>query len=119
METKMTNTAKSIIVPNRPGIFRTVFLYVGQGDSTLLVIPDRTDYKFMLVDSHRENSSEGLDLLKLLKDLLGNEGKHLDYYVNTHPHSDHLGLIKEIHDEIGICQVWDSGHKPGDKHKTC
>ncbi|MBU2622569.1 MAG: MBL fold metallo-hydrolase [Proteobacteria bacterium] len=114
----MTNTAKNIIVPNKPGIFRTVFLYVGQGDSSLLVIPDGSDYRFMLIDSHRENSAGGIDLLKLLKDLLGEDGKPLDYYVNTHPHTDHLGLVKEIHEEIGINQIWDSGHKPGGDHKA-
>lgn len=40
--------AEKIIKPNKPGIFRTIFLYTGQGESTLLVIPTGTtveDYK--------------------------------------------------------------------------
>ncbi len=53
---------------------------------------------------------------RLLGDLL--EGKEeLDVYINTHPHSDHLGAIKEIYKEIGIKQLWHSGHKPGGEHK--
>ena len=35
----MPNAAKEVIIPKEPNIFRT-FLYVGQGDSTLLAAPD-------------------------------------------------------------------------------
>lgn len=42
--------AEKIIKPTKPGIFRTVFLYTGQGESTLLVIPTGStveDYKYV------------------------------------------------------------------------
>jgi hypothetical protein len=48
----MSNKAKEIIVPNEKGVFRVVFLYVGQGDSTLLVVPNGDEYKYVLIDSN-------------------------------------------------------------------
>ena len=33
------NYAQDIIIPKVNSVFRTIFLYVGQGESTLLVIP--------------------------------------------------------------------------------
>jgi len=113
----MANVAKEVIIPAEPNIFRTVFLYVGQGDSTLLVVPDQGSYKYVLIDSNFDESSGGIDLVRLLKDLFKGQKTVLDAYVNTHPHKDHLGKVKEIYEEIGIHQVWQSGHKPGGEHK--
>jgi beta-lactamase superfamily II metal-dependent hydrolase len=112
----MPNKAKEVIVPDKR-VFRIVFLYVGQGDSTLLVIPDGDDHKYALVDSHQDESSGGIDILKLLTDLFKDEARGLDVYINTHPHKDHLGLVKQIKDKIGIEELWHSGHKPGGDHK--
>lgn len=50
----MSNKAKEIIIPNRSGVFRIVFLYVGQGDATLLVVPDGPAYQYVLVDSNHD-----------------------------------------------------------------
>lgn len=113
----MSNKAKEIIVPKQTHVFRIIFLYVGQGESTLMIVPEGENYKYVLVDSHQDDSFGGVDLLKLLKDLLKEVKGGLDVYINTHPHKDHLGLIKKIYDEIGIKQVWHSGHKPGKDHK--
>lgn len=110
----MSNVAKDIIIPNESGIFRSVFLYVGQGDATLLAIPDGDEYKYMLIDSNIDKENEGIDLVKMLKDLLGDS--ELDVFLNTHPHEDHLAGIKDIYEEIGIKEIWHSGHKPGKKH---
>lgn len=92
----MSNTAKNIIIPKVQGIFRAIFLYSGQGESTLFVIPDGTDYIYALIDSNIDESSGGIDILELLKDLLGEDGRELDLYINTHPHQDHIGLIKKF-----------------------
>ena len=106
----MKNLARSIIVPATAGVFRTVFLYVGQGESTLLVIPDGTQCKYMLVDTNADTKNGGIDIARLLGDLLD---KKLDVFVNTHPHSDHLRGIKRVYETVGIEEVWHSGHKPG------
>lgn len=113
----MSNTAKDIIVPQEPHLFRIVFLYAGQGDSTLLVIPDGEKYQYALVDSNNDEKAGGINITKLLKDLLNEDGKKLDLYINTHPHKDHIAKVKEIYDEIGINELWHSGHKPGGDHK--
>ncbi len=41
----------------------------------------------------------------------------LHYFVNTHPHKDHIGGIKRIASTVNIAEIWHSGHKPGGKHK--
>lgn len=113
----MSNKAKEIIVPDEPNIFRTIFLYVGQGDSTLMAVPEGNEYKYVLIDSNHDESAGGIDILMLLKDLFSGKDEGLDVYINTHPHKDHMGRVKEIYEEIGIKQLWHSGHKPGGEHK--
>ncbi len=114
----MANKAQEILIPGE-GVFRTVFLNVGQGDSTLLIIPDGTGHKYVLTDSHQDDKKGSIDIIKLLEDLLEGQKRKLDIYINTHPHKDHLGKVKEMYEnkKIGIKQVWHSGHKPGGDHK--
>ena len=112
----MGNKAKEIIIPEK-GVLRIIFLYVGQGDSTLLVVPSEEEHKFVLVDSNQDDSLGGINIVKLLKDLFKDEDRKLNVYINTHPHKDHLTGIKDIYNEVGIEQLWHSGHKPGGEHK--
>lgn len=107
------NDARDIIIPKTQGVFRTVFLYVGQGASTLLVVPNGQSWKYMLVDTSTDIERGGIDTPKLLEDLL-DDG--LDIFVNTHPHNDHLKGITNINERTAIKQVWHSGHKPGKDH---
>lgn len=109
------NIAKQIILPG-PHVFRIVFLYVGQGESTLLVVPDGESHKFVLIDSHEDSSAGGIDIVRLLKDLFEGDRRGLDVFINTHPHKDHVGRVKDIYNKIGIRQIWHSGHKPGGEH---
>jgi len=113
----MSNVAKETIIPNESGLFRVIFLYVGQGDATLLVVPDGSSYQYVLVDSNSDDVSGGIDILAMLKDLFEKENNGLDLYINTHPHTDHLAKIKDIYNDVGIDQLWHSGHKPGSDHK--
>ena len=110
----MANKAQEVIIPNQ-GVLRFVFLYVGQGDATIMVIPDGPDFKYVLVDNNIDKSAGGIDTLKLLTDLFKGGGK-LDVFMNTHPHCDHTEGIEAIHKEIGVEEVWHSGHKPGKNH---
>jgi beta-lactamase superfamily II metal-dependent hydrolase len=112
------NIAQSVIIPHQTDIFRMIFLYVGQGDSTLCVIPDNGTWKYLLIDSNVDVKSGGINLVSMLKDLFINNGERnsLDVFVNTHPHNDHLSAIKDIYNEVGIRQIWHSGHKPGKEH---
>lgn len=89
------------------GTFRTVFLYVEQGDATLMMIPDGEQHKFVLIDSNK--SENGIDIPSLLKGKISN-GELV--FINTHPHKDHLKGIDEIHKAITIGEIWHSGHLP-------
>lgn len=114
----MSNIAERVIKPQKAGVFRTVFLYTGQGESTLLVIPTGSgvdDYKYVLIDSDRDKERNEIDLVELFKDLFKNKGS-LEVFINTHPHNDHIGGIKEVYDETKFKEVWHSNHKPGKKH---
>jgi len=110
----MSNTARDILIPSDTTIFRIAFLYVGQGDATLLVVPDSGVFRFLLVDTNVDKEHGGIDMVALLKDLLDDK---LGAFINTHPHSDHVRGVKAIHDAVGIQEVWHSGHVPGKAHK--
>jgi competence protein ComEC len=107
----MASTAKDIIIPPA-GVFRVVFLYVGQGDAAILVIPDGAKFKYALLDNNIDRSAGGIDTAKLLKDLLDGYGK-LDVFMNTHPHADHTEGLEAINEKVGVKEVWHSGHNPG------
>ncbi len=110
----MSNVAQDVIIPQKSSIFRTIFLYVGQGEATLLVVPTGKSYQYILIDSNIDKENEGIDLKKMFKDLLGKSA--LKVFINTHPHTDHIRGLKDIYDEIGISEVWHSGHKPSKEH---
>lgn len=115
----MQNTAERVIKPAKAGIFRLVFLYTGQGETTLLVIPTgngKDDYMYVLLDSDLDKEPNEVNLVDMFKDLFKTSGE-LELFINTHPHNDHIGGIKEIYDEIGFKEVWHSNHKPGGDHK--
>jgi beta-lactamase superfamily II metal-dependent hydrolase len=113
----MAIVAQSIILPP-PRVFRTVFLYVGQGESTLLAVPDGDRHKIVLVDSNEDGEgNNGIDIVKLLEDLFRDTQDRLAAYVNTHPHRDHFDGVRKIYDAVGIDELWHSGHKPGGDHK--
>lgn len=113
----MSTTAQEILIPPQSGIMRVVFLYVAQGDATLIFIPYGAGYLTMLVDSNQGRKHGGINLVNLLQDLFkGQSEGGLDYFVNTHPHLDHAGGLDEIQDAVEIRNVWHSGHDPGRNH---
>jgi competence protein ComEC len=114
----MSNTARNMLLPPASDLMRVVFLYVAQGESTLLFIPSGASHQTMLIDSNQGRKHGGINLVTMLQDLFEsrtNDG--LTYFVNTHPHSDHAGGLDEILDAIPIGNVWHSGHNPGKNHE--
>jgi competence protein ComEC len=113
----MLTTAQEILLPPQLSMMRVVFLYVGQGESTLVFVPSNGSHLAMLIDSNRDRKNGGIDLVRLLKDLIQKPGpQRLNYFVNTHPHMDHAGGLDEVQDAIDIQNVWHSGHHPGRAH---
>jgi competence protein ComEC len=117
----MPTLAEDIILPPSRFTFRTIFLYVGQGDCTLLVIPDgQGGSRFLLVDINVGAAQGGIDVVRLLEDLLPKENGMpvLDVFVNTHPHNDHLCGIGELRARIRVREIWHTGFTPSDRHQT-
>lgn len=116
----MTTTAERMLKPKDTTIFRTAFLYVGQGDATLHVIPNgQGGFLYALTDINRDAKCSGLDVVKLLEDLLPKvDGKPvLDLFINTHPHNDHLCGLDELQKRIAVREVWHTGFEPSNKHE--
>jgi beta-lactamase superfamily II metal-dependent hydrolase len=75
------------------------FLDVGQGDSELIHLPDGEN---ILIDS----GDRGAHTV----DLLNNYGvKQIDLIIATHPHSDHIGEMRDVMAAVKVREFWDSG----------
>lgn len=90
--------------------FRDVFksgiqlysIYVGQGDSSLLIFPDKTT---LLVDTGTEEYSNAF--CKELKTILShNDINQIDYLVLTHPNADHIGGAMELLETFDVKVVY-------------
>jgi len=117
----MTTTATAILIPPDPSVFRVVFLYVGQGESTLLIIPtEGGNPKFLLADINRDATRGGLDVVRMLEDLLPRPTKQpsLDVFLNTHPHNDHFCGVDELRKRITVGEVWHTGFTPSNRHEA-
>lgn len=113
-------TAKDLLMP-AAGAARVVFLYVGQGESTLIIAPDGTGFRYMLVDIKRGDAHGGMDVVAMLEDLLPRDDHDkpvLDAFVNTHPHGDHIGGVAQLREKITVREVWHSGFEPSEHHQS-
>lgn len=77
---------------------KVTFLDVGQGDSTFIELPND---QCMLIDAAEPEYSE--EILSYIQE----EGyDRIDYLVATHPHSDHIGGMSEIVEDLDIGAVY-------------
>lgn len=115
----MVNVAKDVLWPTDSKILvRVAMLYVGQGDSSIVLMKDGSDYKVLVVDINKDKEGAGgIRVPRLMKDLLAHKRGKLDVFVNTHPHNDHLDDITELSENVDINAVWHSGHVPGKEHR--
>ncbi len=116
------SVASDILGPLADDTMRVVFLYVGQGESTLVLMPNGAGgHLSMLIDSNRGASLKGIDLPRFLADALPSRtaaGRpRLDIFANTHPHNDHLSGLDELSKAVEVGAVWHSGHKPSSAHE--
>ncbi len=71
---------------------------VGQGDSSFIELPDGTT---LLIDAGER------DYGKQVVDYIGNLGyKRVDYLVGTHPHSDHIGGLQYVVEQLQIGKIY-------------
>ncbi len=90
--------------------FEVTFIDVGQGDCTLIRLPDG---EYMLVDVYR-CPGHGIDAFKLLDAVMPDNGdgrKRLKYLVITHAHDDHITGIGDLHDRYAIEWLWAPQHE--------
>jgi competence protein ComEC len=75
------------------------FLDVGQGDSELIQLPDG---ETILIDS----GDRGAPTVELLRRY---GVKELSLVIATHPHSDHIGEMRDVMRAFKVLEFWDSG----------
>lgn len=73
-------------LPAYSGSYQVHFVDVGQGDSELIITPNK---KTILIDG----GEQGTGIVSYLKSIGVNQ---IDVMVNTHPHSDHFGGLVDI-----------------------
>jgi competence protein ComEC len=94
---------RQMISTTRPGELGIVCLDAGQGDASIVRLPNG---KVMVVDCNVESSPE--NIVKYLKD---SGIKKIDYLVITHPHQDHMSGTKDIADNFDVGEVWITDYK--------
>lgn len=93
-----TNQSQNITAPNELTI---VFIDVGQGDSTLLMMPNK---KTILIDGGEREKSQSISAILLEYNIT-----KLDVIIATHPHADHIGGLIDIMNGVAVGRVLDSG----------
>jgi beta-lactamase superfamily II metal-dependent hydrolase len=98
----LANSSARITPEIQPSQNLTIaFINVGQGDSTLVILPNG---KTLLIDGgDHENSG------RVLATLQQYNLSHIDVVVATHPHADHIGGLTDVIKNVGVGQVIDSG----------
>ena len=104
-------------IPSRPhlhaGVMEMTTIDVGQGDSILLITPDR---RALLIDAGGlpQWMHSDFDLgEQVVSSYLWNRGiDHLDVVVITHPHADHLGGMPAVIANFHPRELWMSIDQP-------
>ncbi len=86
---------RQITVPD--GEMAVHFLDVGQGDCSLIVMPNG---KTVLIDASTKDEGDSI-----LEYLSYQRVTRIDYFVLTHPHADHIGSAKEIVENLNIGKI--------------
>lgn len=84
---------------------KLMFLQVGQGDATLLILPNQ---KTVLIDGGPHEAGE-----VIMNKLIEKGIKRLDLVVSTHPDMDHIGGLIPIIQQVPVAMVLDSGKPYG------
>lgn len=79
-------------------LLKVHYLDVGQGDSIFIELPNN---ETMLIDAAETYQSE--NIINYLKNL---NYQKIDYVIGTHPHTDHIGGLKDIINTFEIGKIY-------------
>lgn len=79
-------------------LLKVHYLDVGQGDSIFIELPNN---ETMLIDAAESYQSE--NIINYLKNL---NYQKIDYVIGTHPHTDHIGGLKDIINNFEIGKIY-------------
>ena len=79
-------------------LLKVHYLDVGQGDSIFVEVPNN---ETMLIDAAESYQSE--NIINYLKNL---NYQKIDYVIGTHPHTDHIGGLKDIINTFEIGKIF-------------
>lgn len=74
------------------------YIDVGQGDATFIELPNNES---LLIDAGEKEYED-----KVLSYIENLNYDRIDYVVGTHPHSDHIGGLKKVIDNLGVGKVY-------------
>lgn len=94
-EENISENSKNVSNENKMQIH---FLDVGQGDSIFLELPNQ---ETMLIDAGESNQSS-----KIIHYIENLGYRKIDYVIATHPHTDHIGGLKEIIETFEIKSIY-------------
>ena len=105
----------SIPLANSATGLRVDFLSVGQGESTLIRLPDM---RTILIDGGGSLTDNNWDLgRQLLLPVLRKSGvRKIDIVVLSHSHPDHLKGLFSVIESLDIGEFWESGYNRGKEY---
>lgn len=74
------------------------YIDVGQGDCSLIHLPDGTK---MMIDAGTSDSYENIE-----KVLTATNTQKIDYLIATHPHADHIGSMRKVVENYPIGSIY-------------
>ena len=94
-----------IIIPSTPKEMDVVFMDVGQGDATIVRLPNE---KTILIDGGQRFGNRDYGASVVIPVLNHLNIKQIDWMIMSHPHSDHIGGLISIIEVMKIDSVYDS-----------
>ena len=92
------NQNQSDYINTNNDLLKVHYLDVGQGDSIFIELPNN---ETMLIDAAESYQSE--NIINYLKNL---NYQKIDYVIGTHPHTDHIGGLKDIINTFKIGKIY-------------
>ena len=92
------NQNQNTYINTNNDLLKVHYLDVGQGDSIFIELPNN---ETMLIDAAESYQSE--NIINYLKNL---NYQKIDYVIGTHPHTDHIGGLKNIINTFEIGKIY-------------